>query len=161
MTVTPIPSTAPIFISPLFRNARDFRIFQTRLYSLRNSHTMKSGRKFQMKLSFVVPVALAALFVAYAQQAMPRMSTVEPGNGKSGDVITVAGENLQKDSVAKVYLTDGKNDAEVQIMEQTPTAIKFKIPAKVPAGGRLALMVLTAGKDPKLMEQPVKVQIDE
>ena len=113
-----------------------------------------------MKLSFVVAVVLAALCVVYAQQAMPRMSTVEPGNGKSGDVITVAGENLQKDTVSKVYLTDGKNDTEVQIMEQSATAIKFKIPAKV-AAGRLALMVLTAGKEAKLMEQPVKVQIDE
>ena len=113
-----------------------------------------------MKLSFVVAVVIAALCAASAQQAMPRMSTVEPGNGKTGDVITVAGENLQKDAVAKVYLTDGKNDTEVQIMEQTATAIKFKIPAKV-AAGRLALMVLTAGKDAKLMEQPVKVQIDE
>ena len=113
-----------------------------------------------MKLSFVVAVVLAALCVVYAQQAMPRMSTVEPGNGKTGDVITVAGENLQKDTVSKVYLTDGKNDTEVQIMEQSATAIKFKIPAKV-AAGRLALMVLTAGKDAKLMEQPVKVQIEE
>jgi hypothetical protein len=122
---------------------------------------MKSGRKFQMKLSFVVPVVLGALCVGFAQQAMPRMSTVEPGNGKAGDVITVAGENLQKASVAKVYLTDGKIDTEVEIMEQTPTAIKFKIPTKAATGARLALMVLTAGKDPKLMEQPVKVQIDE
>jgi len=45
-------------------------------------------------------------------------------------------------------------------MEQSATSIKFKIPAKVPAG-RLALMVLTTGKDAKYMEQPVKVQIDE
>ena len=112
-----------------------------------------------MKLSFVVWVMVTALCVVYAQQAMPRMSTVEPGNGKAGDVITIAGENLQKECVAKVYLTDGKVDTEVQIMEQSATAIKFKIPAK--AAGRLALMVLTAGKDPKLMEQPVKVQIDE
>jgi IPT/TIG domain len=121
---------------------------------------MKSGRTFQMKLSFVVTVVATAALVVYAQQAMPRMSTVEPGNGKAGDVITANGENLQKEAVARVYLTDGKNDTEVQIVEQTPTAIKFKIPAKV-AAGRLALMVLTAGKDAKLMEQPVKVQIDE
>jgi hypothetical protein len=113
-----------------------------------------------MKLSFVVLAVVAALVVVNAQQAMPRMSTVEPGNGKAGDVITVAGENLQKDAVSKVYLTDGKIDTEVQIMDQTPTAIKFKIPAKA-AAGRLALMVLTAGKDAKLMEQPVKVQIEE
>jgi len=113
-----------------------------------------------MKLSYVVSGVVAAVLVVAAQQAMPRMSTVEPGNGKPGDVLTVAGENLQKEAVAKVYLTDGKNDTEVQIVEQGATAIKFKIPAKV-APGRLALMVLTAGKDAKLMEQPVKVQIDE
>ena len=112
-----------------------------------------------MKLSFIVPLLAAVMLVVFAQQTMPRMSTVEPGNGKAGDVVTVAGENLQKDSVAKVYLTDGKNDFEVQIVEQNPTAIKFKIPAK--ATGRLALMVLTAGKDAKLMEQPVKVEIEE
>jgi hypothetical protein len=112
-----------------------------------------------MRLSFVVPILMSAMLAVYAQQAMPRMSTVEPGSGKVGDVITVAGENLQKDTVAKVYLTDGKNDTEVQIVEQSATAIKFKIPAKVT--GRLALMLLTAGKDAKLMEQPVKVQIEE
>jgi hypothetical protein len=59
--------------------------------------------------------------------------------------------------VDKVYLTDGKNDFQVEVTEQTATAIKFKIPAK--AAGRLALMVLTTGKDAKLIEQPVKVEI--
>ena len=76
-------------------------------------------------------------------------------------MIAVTGENLQKDLVAKVYLTDGKNDILVEVMEQTATAIKFKIPAKAQTGARLALMVLTAGKDAKYIEQPVKVQIDE
>jgi len=112
-----------------------------------------------MKLSFVVAILIAASFGAFAQPAMPRMVSVEPGNGKAGDVLAVAGENLQKDAVAKVYLTDGKTDIEVTITEQTEKEIKFKIPAK--ATGRLALMVLTAGKDAKLIEQPVKVQIDE
>jgi hypothetical protein len=113
-----------------------------------------------MKLSFVVSCLVAASFVAYAQQAMPRMTSVDPLNGKKGDVIVVTGENLQKDAVAKVYLTDGKNDIIVEVSEQTATSIKFKIPAKVTAG-RLTLMVLTAGKDAKLIEQPVKVTIDE
>jgi hypothetical protein len=62
--------------------------------------------------------------------------------------------------VAKVYLTDGvKFDLEVVIVEQSDKEIKFKIPGK--ATGRMALMVLTSGKDGKLIEQPVKVQIDE
>src|ERR1700693_5568297 len=112
-----------------------------------------------MKLSFVVPLLVAASFAAYGQQAMPRMTSVDPENGKKGDVIAVAGENLQKDAVAKVFLTDGKNDVQVEITEQTATSIKFKIPAK--ATGRMALMVLTSGKDAKYIEQPVKAQIDE
>ena len=112
-----------------------------------------------MKLSFVVSLLMAASFAAYAQQSMPRMTSVDPLNGKKGDVIVVTGENLQKDAVSKVFLTDGKNDIPVEVTEQTATSIKFKIPAK--ATGRMALMVLTSGKDAKYIEQPVKVQIDE
>ena len=113
-----------------------------------------------MKLSFAVALLAAASFAAHAQTAMPRMASCEPMNGKAGDVIVVTGENLAKDSVAKVYLTDGTNDLQVDIAEQTATTIKFKIPAKAKPG-RVALMVLTSGKEPKLIEQPVKVTVDE
>src|SRR2546422_5767473 len=106
-----------------------------------------------MKLSFGIALLVAASLAAFGQQAMPRMVSVEPPNGKVGDVVAVNGENLQKDTVTKLYLTDGKNDLQVEITEQTATSIKFKIPAK--ATGRMALMVLTAGKDAKLIEQPV------
>jgi hypothetical protein len=112
-----------------------------------------------MKLSFVTTLLLAAGLAAWGQQAMPRMTSVDPQNGKAGDVIVVTGENLQKATVAKVYLTDDKHDVECVIAEQTDTTIKITIPAK--ASGRMALMVLTAGKDAKLIEQPVKVQIDQ
>jgi len=112
-----------------------------------------------MKLSFVVSLLVAASFAAYAQQAMPRMISVDPPNGKKGDVITVTGENLQKDLVAKMYVTDQKNDIQVEVTEQTDTSIKFKIPAKATAG-RWALMILTTGKDAKYIEQPVKLTID-
>jgi len=113
-----------------------------------------------MRLSFVTTLLLAASFVGYAQQALPRMASVDPDAGKPGDVITVTGENLQKEIVGKLFLTDGKNDTPVEIVEQTATAIKFKIP-KLPTGQRLALMVLTLGKDAKYIEQPVKVSIGE
>jgi hypothetical protein len=115
-----------------------------------------------MKLSFAITLLLAGAFAAYGQQSMPRMTSVEPGNGKTGDVVVVSGENLQKDAVSKDYLTDGKNDIEVAITDQSDKEIKFKIPAK--ATGRLALMILTADKEAKnqkLIEQPVKVQVDQ
>ena len=113
-----------------------------------------------MKLSFAALLFVAASIAAYAQPAMPRMTSCDPLNGKIGDVITVSGENLQKDAVAKVFLTDGKNDVPVEITEQNATTLKFKIPAKA-AAGRLTIMVQTAGKDAKLIEQPVKVLIEE
>lgn len=112
-----------------------------------------------MKLSFVVPFLVAASFAAYGQQAMPRMTSVDPMSGKKGDVIAITGENLQKDLVAKVFLTDGKNDIQVEVTEQTATSIKFKIPVK--AAGRLTLMVLTTGKEAKYIEQPVKLTIED
>jgi len=118
------------------------------------------GTDIQMKLSFAITLLVAASIAAIAQQAMPRMASVEPQNGKAGDVLVVTGENLQKDSVAKVYLTDGTNDIQVEVSDQSEKEIKFKIPAKAKPG-RLALMVLTGGKEPKLIEQPVKVTIDE
>lgn len=113
-----------------------------------------------MILSFVLPLFVAAGLAAVAQQTTPRMISVDPGNGKAGDEITVAGENLEKAQVAKVYLTDGKNDVLVVVTEQTPTSIKFKIPGKATAG-RFALMLLTTGKEPKLIEQPVKLTVEE
>jgi hypothetical protein len=118
--------------------------------------------RYQMKLSFILPVILIVLFAQplLPQAAMPRMTSVEPANGKVGDVITVVGENLEKKNVSDVFLTDGSIDLKVAVSEQTPTAIKFKIPAKATAG-RWALMVLTPGKEPKLIEQPVKLTVDE
>src|SRR5260370_19151581 len=99
-----------------------------------------------MKLSFIALFAFAASF-AHAQQTMPRMTTVEPPNGKSGDVLTVAGENLAKPDVDKLYITDGKNDVEGPMTEQAPAAIKFKIPAGAKTG-RFSFMILTGGNNP-------------
>jgi hypothetical protein len=112
-----------------------------------------------MKLSFVASILITACMAVYAQSASPNATTAEPGNGKRGDVITVTGTNLAKDSVAKVFLTDDKNDFQADITEQTATAIKFKIPVK--ASGRLSVMFLTADKEPKYIVQSVKITVDE
>src|SRR5688572_4943144 len=109
-----------------------------------------------------LPLVLTLLFatcLGIAQQTMPRMTTVEPSNGKAGDVLTVAGENLTKPPVDKIYLTDGKNDFECEVTEQAATAVKIKIPLKVKPG-RWSLMILTGPKDQRLIEQPVKVTVE-
>lgn len=113
----------------------------------------------QMRLSLMTPLLALTVIVLYGQQTMPRMTGVEPDSAKAGDVLTVSGEHLDKGEVMELYLTDGKKDTKCRMTEQSPTAIKFQIPDKVTAG-RFALMVLTGGKDPKLIEQPVKVTIE-
>ncbi len=111
-------------------------------------------------LRFCVFLALCAVLITtVGAQGMPKMSTVEPDLGKAGDHIIVKGENLSKKNVAEIYLTDGKNDLKLPIVEQAAEAIKFRIPPSAKAG-RFALMILTSGPEPKLIEQPVKVTVE-
>ena len=112
-----------------------------------------------MRLSLTTALLALVAITLCGQQTMPRMTNVEPDNGKAGDILTVNGEHLDKSDVVELYLTDGKKDTKVQVTEQAATAIKFKIPAKC-TPGRFALMVLTGGKEPKYIEQPVKVTIE-
>ena len=67
---------------------------------------------------------------------------------------------LKSPAITLMASDNGKNDTAVEVTEQNATSIKFKIPAKAPSGGRLALMILTGGKDAKYIEQPVKVMIE-
>jgi len=106
-------------------------------------------------------VLLATLIppAVHAQVKFPRLISVTPDTGKVGDLLTVEGENLDKSNVKALYLTDGQTDWKTEIVEQTSDAIKFKIP-KNAKPGRFNLMVLTAGDDPRLLEQPVKVTVE-
>lgn len=110
-------------------------------------------------LSIPLLVALALPASSQSPAGMPLMRSVEPASGKLGDVLTVEGANLGQDTVAALYLTDGKADVKVPIVEQTATSIKFKIPPEAKPG-RFALMVLTKDKEPRLIEQPVKVVVE-
>jgi hypothetical protein len=111
-------------------------------------------------ISFVL-FGLAAPPTLFSQDVLPRCSSVEPTSGKPGDVIVVTGENLGKAIIAELYFTDGKNDIKVAMSEQSDTSIKTTIPASAKAGIRYRLMVLTKGKEPRLIEQPVRVEILE
>jgi hypothetical protein len=112
-----------------------------------------------MKLSVTAPLLVLVAGLLYAQQAMPRITSVDPDTAKAGDIITVTGEHLDKGEVVEVYLTDEKKDTKVEVTEQSSTSLKIKIPGNM-ATGRFALMVRTGGKEPKLIEEPVKVNIE-
>jgi IPT/TIG domain len=110
-------------------------------------------------ISIPLLVALALPASPQSSSVLPTMRTVEPASGKVGDVLVVEGTNLGQDTVAALYLTDGKADVRVNILEQTATSIRFKIPPEAKPG-HMALMVLTKGPQPTLIEEPVKVTVE-
>lgn len=118
-----------------------------------------------MRLSFMWLAALLVGILAAppvpAQEPIPRCTSVEPMSGKAGTEIVVTGENLDKQFVAKLYLTDGQNDIEIPIKEQDATTMKSVIPKAAKPGVRYRLMILTRGKEPKLIEQPVRFEVEE
>ena len=95
-------------------------------------------------------------FVLLAQDT-GHISSVEPEEGKTGDAVTATGTFLDPAHVDVLYLTDGTKDTKVVMVERTATSIKFKIPSI--AVGRYALMISTKEKQPRLIEQPVKLNV--
>ncbi len=109
---------------------------------------------------FLCTVLVGCIFAAVATFAAEtksaRITAVEPDSGKAGEIALAKGENLDKDVVADLYLTDGKNDTKVVITERSADSIKFKIPQM--KAGRYRLM--TASKT-AMVEQPVIFEVSE
>jgi hypothetical protein len=104
----------------------------------------------------LVALALPASLPSHA--GVPLIRVVEPDSGKVGDVLIMQGENLDKDSIAAIYLTDETADTKVAILQQSDTSISFRIPTTAKPG-RFAIMVLTTDKPPRLIEEPVKLTV--
>ena len=113
----------------------------------------------QARICWQIVLCFIVLCVFVAAQGMPKMNAVEPAAVKPGAECTVSGENLDKAAVTELYLTNGKDDVKLTIVQQSAAAIKFKVPPSTKPG-RFSLMLLTAGADPKLIEQPVKLSVE-
>jgi hypothetical protein len=88
----------------------------------------------------------------------PVMRMVNPETVKAGETATAAGEYLDKSRVADVFLTNGQIDIKVEILAQSATAIKFKVPEKAEPG-RYNMMVMMVSEEPKLIEEPARLTV--
>jgi hypothetical protein len=113
-----------------------------------------------MKVACLLIAACAVLLMPPTVKGQGcRINSVDPESGKIGDTVGAVGEAIDKANVVELYLTDGSNDTKVVIVEQTDKLIKFKIP-KTMKPGRYNLMIKTGGAAPKLLEQPVKMNVE-
>jgi hypothetical protein len=107
----------------------------------------------------LLPISALVLMVGglSAFQGYPRCSAVDPDTAKTGDTVNITCENVNKTTVADVYLTDGKNDTKIAVMEQSADKIKFQVPRIKP--GRYHIAFLTANKA-SMVEQPVVLTVE-
>jgi IPT/TIG domain len=108
--------------------------------------------------TWLIAVLLISCAALVAFQGQPRCTAVDPDTAKTGDTVNVTCENVNKSTVADMYLTDGKDDTKIAVMEHTDDKIKFQVPRIKP--GRYHIAVLTANKA-SMIEQPIALTVEE
>ncbi|GEM_PF-1074986 len=109
---------------------------------------------------FILSVGTAALLRAdeKGDEVRSLLHSIAPDSAHPDDIVVATGERLTTKHLAELYLTNGTDDVKVEILKQTETEVTFKIPPGIK--GRFRLMILTAGVDPKLAEQPVRIVVE-
>jgi hypothetical protein len=102
---------------------------------------------------------LMFLIVAALSQAQV-LKAVRPDNGRVGSVLRVHGTDLSNEKVDSVYLSDQTLDMMVKVLNQTDNFIEFRIPPSVKPG-KFQLVIKTAGKAPRILEQPFYIKVEE
>ena len=97
---------------------------------------------------------------ATLQDPAPQMESLSAKTAKPGDVIEIVGVGLGDRKIDEVYLTDHKFDMRVKLLEQKPTLIRFRVPPFAKPG-RMQVLALTKGDEPKLLEQPLYIVIED
>lgn len=115
------------------------------------------GGVFTMQSRLLLVVAAALLLASLARgQATPRVTGVEPSSGKVDSNLTVTGENLGRDTVADVYLSDETSDYKATVVEQTANRIVMKVPQVKPGGYNVSIHV---GNN--IFIQPIRFTVEQ
>jgi hypothetical protein len=115
-----------------------------------------------MQIARVLPamLVLAMAFAASASaQSLPMMRTLDPYSAKAGAEIVVTGDNLGKEAVAEVFIRAEGKDTKVEVTSQAEKEVKFKVPNVKP--GPYRVVVLTKSSDPTLVEEPVRLVVEQ
>jgi hypothetical protein len=88
---------------------------------------------------FLAAITLLAPLV-FAQTS-PHVTAVDPSSGKVNDHVTLTGENLGKDSVAGVFLSDDTTDYKATVVEQTAEKIVMEVPQVKPGDYNVSIQV--------------------
>lgn len=114
---------------------------------------------FLSVLLLLTAFAFAAVDPKSEPMPTPLMRTVEPYPAKVGTEVVIAGDNLGANIVAEVFISlEGKN-TKVVLTSQTEKELKFVVPNVKPESYRV--LVLLKSVDPTIIEEPVRLVIEE
>jgi hypothetical protein len=107
-----------------------------------------------MMLSFLASTLLLATQIS--AQNVPHVSGVDPAEGKVNDSVTVSGENLGKESVSAVFLSDDKSDYKGTIIDQAADKITMKVPQVNAGAYNVSIQV-----GDKILILPVRFKVNQ
>jgi hypothetical protein len=119
---------------------------------------MRATRNYLICAAFLFAVG-GARIAAGADLREPGatvMETLTPAEAKAGDIVTVHGESLDAMHVKAVFLTDRKNETEVEIISQGEKTLRFKMPKVEPGRWHVAILLV---RDNLFLEEPVFVVV--
>lgn len=116
----------------------------------------KRQRRGNTRTRFLFLAAAVLLAPLIFAQSTPQVAGVEPASGKVNDTITLTGQNLGKESVSAVFLSDDKNDFKAAVVEQSAEKIVVKVPQV--KSGRYNISIQVGDK---LFIKPVRFTVDE
>jgi hypothetical protein len=119
------------------------------------------GKKIMRPVALVTNLLFAFTCLGIASDGpAPQVNSISPTTAKPGDILDITGVGLDVSKIDEIYLTDHKFDMKVKVLDQSEKAIKLRVPPFAKPG-RMQILVLTKGADPKLLEEPVYVLIEE
>lgn len=105
---------------------------------------------------FVLVVAAGIMTRRHA--GAPLITAAEPPIALPGEIVTALGREIGESRVAEIQLASAQGRWKAEIVSQSRSAIRFKIPKQVEPG-RLLLVIKTADDPPQWIEQPASLVV--
>lgn len=100
-----------------------------------------SGVRKQWCLFLVAVAVILFVPAVFSQTGAPHVATVAPSSGKVNDQVTLTGDNLDKKSVAAVFLSDDANDYKAAVVDQSGQKIVMQVPQVKPGDYNVSIQV--------------------
>jgi hypothetical protein len=116
--------------------------------ALRRKTKTRTRLLFLFGAVFVAPLIFA--------QSTPQVTGVEPSSAKVNESVTLSGQNLGKDLVSGVFLSDDKSDFKATVVEQGAEKIVVKVPQVKLGNYNISIQV-----GDKIFIKPVRFKVQE